>query len=138
MRLFSKALIAAVTSALVLSGCSSEPQTPKTYESEVGIQLFMWNWDSIAQECEFLGESGIDWVLTSPPQEHIQGDAWWTSYQPVSYQIQSKLGSRDQFKNMVETCANNDVDIIADAVINHMAGVDSGTGTAGTKFTKYE
>lgn len=138
MRLFSKALFAAVTSALVLSGCSSEPQKTQTYESEVGIQLFMWNWDSIAEECEFLGESGIDWVLTSPPQEHIQGDAWWTSYQPVSYQIQSKLGSRDQFKNMVETCANNDVDIIADAVINHMAGVDSGTGTAGTKFTKYE
>ena len=139
MRVTDKALTLGLTASLALTGCStSEPVLPETYESQVGIQLFMWNWDSIAEECAFLGETGIDWVLTSPPQEHIQGQTWWTSYQPVSYQLESKLGSREQFAAMVSTCANSGVDIIADAVINHMAGVESGIGTAGSPFTKYE
>jgi alpha-amylase len=139
MRLVTKAQATLLLASLLLSGCSqAQPEVPETFESQVGIQLFMWNWDSIAAECPFLGETGIDWVLTSPPQEHIQGDAWWTSYQPVSYQIESKLGNREQFANMVTTCKENNVEVIADAVINHMAGIGSGTGTAGTVFSKYE
>ena len=98
----------------------------------------MWPWDSIAAECEFLGEAGVDWVLTSPPQEHITGAAWWTVYQPVSYKIESRFGTREQFANMVATCSEQGVDVIADAVINHMTAQTSGTGYAGTKFTKYE
>ena len=130
-------------SSLVLSGCSlvaesPEPSQPVRHESQIGLQLFMWPWDSIAQECEFLGESGVDWVLTSPPQEHIQGQAWWTVYQPVSYQIESRFGSREQFANMVSSCAEHDVAIIADAVINHMSASAAGIGVAGTEFTKYE
>lgn len=98
----------------------------------------MWPWNSIAKECEFLGDSGIDWVLTSPPQEHITGAAWWTTYQPVSYKIESRLGTRDEFKSMVDACKRAGVDVIADAVINHMTAQSSGTGYAGTEFTKYE
>ncbi|MEL0135028.1 MAG: hypothetical protein VW803_02455, partial [Aquiluna sp.] len=89
------------------------PETKERYESLIGVQLFMWPWDSIAKECEFLGDSGVDWVLTSPPQEHITGAAWWTVYQPVSYKIESRLGNREQFANMVDTCADNGVEIIA-------------------------
>lgn len=139
MHLANRALTIGLAASVLLSGCSAEePRPPESYESQVGIQLFMWNWDSIAAECAFLGQSGIDWVLTSPPQEHIQGDAWWTSYQPVSYQIESKLGNREQFAKMIITCKENNVEVIADAVINHMAGIGSGTGTAGTVFSKYE
>jgi len=72
----------------------------------------MWPWDSVANECEFIGSSGVDWVLVSPAQEHIEGGAWWTNYQPVSYQIQSRLGNREQFQNMVSTCAEFGVDVI--------------------------
>lgn len=114
------------------------PKMPQSHESLVGVQLFMYSWVSIANECEFLGASGIDWVLTSPPQEHIRGAAWWTVYQPVSYQIAGRLGSREQFAAMVQTCNSHGVEIVADAVINHMTGQESGTGSAGTQFTKYE
>ena len=127
--------------ALLLSGCS----TTTTFDgmgqkSDVGIQLFQWNWNSIAKECtEVLGPAGIAWVLTSPPQEHIMGSAWWTAYQPVSYQIESRLGTREQFEAMVTTCHEAGVAIIVDAVINHMTGQDSGgTGWAGTEFGHYE
>jgi len=139
-KLFSLAVI----SALLLSACASAnieeetaPAATGRFESQVGLQLFMWPWESIAAECEQIGDSGIDWILTSPPQEHIQGDQWWTVYQPVSYQIESRFGTREQFSRMVESCSDSGVAVIADAVINHMSASPSGTGVAGTEFTKY-
>ena len=140
MRLGLKTLAFTTSLILGLAGCTSEPEVIKStrFENQVGVQLFMWSWEAIEAECAFLGEAGIDWVLTSPPQEHISGAQWWTVYQPVSYQIETRLGNRDQFASMVATCKENGVGIIADAVINHMAGVESGTGYAGTKFSKYD
>ena len=144
---FGLKILSILAASSLLGGCvSTEPEipaevaaaVPERFENQVGVQLFMWTWNSIANECEFLGESGIDWVVTSPPQEHITGGAWWTVYQPVSYQIEGRLGSREEFASMTATCAEHGVDIIADAVINHMTGQDSGVGSAGTEFTKYE
>jgi len=127
---------------LGLAGCS---QPAASYDGgdaarDVGIQLFQWNWESIGRECtDTLGPAGIAWVLTSPPQEHITGSAWWTAYQPVSYKIESRLGSREQFADMVSTCHEAGVKVIADAVINHMTGQDSdGVGWAGTPFGHYD
>ena len=48
----------------------------------------------------------------SPPQEHIQGDEWWTDYQPVSYILTSKRGDRTQFANMITTCHDAGVGVI--------------------------
>ncbi|KAF8600086.1 glycoside hydrolase [Ceratobasidium sp. AG-I] len=100
--------------------------------------MFGWSWKSITAECKsFLGPNGIGFVQVSPPQEHLSGDQWWVDYQAVSYQIQSKRGSRADFAEMVSTCKTAGVGVIVDAIWNHMAGVDSGTGTAGTRFTHY-
>ena len=51
----------------------------------------------------------------SPPQEHIQGDQWWTDYQPVSYILTSKRGDRDQFSSMIDTCHAAGVGVIVGA-----------------------
>jgi alpha-amylase len=73
----SLVVAAAITTALTLSSCQAPGDTPSR-NSAVGVQLFMWNWESVAHECEdFLGPTGIDWVLVMPPQAHIQGPAWW-------------------------------------------------------------
>ncbi|KAI0031022.1 glycoside hydrolase family 13 protein [Vararia minispora EC-137] len=102
------------------------------------VQLFEWNWDSIAAECaSFLGPAGYGYVQVSPPQEHLSGDQWWTDYQGVSYNVVSKRGNRDQFQNMVNRCHSAGVGVIADVLFNHMAGVDSGTGVTGSSFTHY-
>jgi alpha-amylase len=84
-----------------------------------------------------LGPKGYGYVQVSPPQERVQGSAWWTAYQPVSYRIQGPLGDRAAFKNMVGACHGAGVKVIVDAVINHMTS-GSGTGTAGTRYTKYD
>lgn len=106
-----------------------------TYHTEGAfVQLFQWSWSDIAAECEdYLGPKGFKAVQISPPQEHIQGSAWWTVYQPVSYELTSRFGNEASFKNMIDVCAANNVDIIVDAVINHMAS-GSGTGVAGSSF----
>ncbi|WP_269533873.1 alpha-amylase family protein [Chitinimonas sp. BJYL2] len=105
---------------------------------DVMVHLFEWKWADIATECEtVLGPRGYQAVQISPPQEHIAGSAWWTRYQPVSHSLdKSRSGTRAEFVDMVGRCKAAGVAIYADAVINHMTA-GSGTGTAGTAYTKY-
>lgn len=140
MRTHLLPLLAAAT--MLVAACSTGDEAPSGKEPEVtpnvGIQLFQYNWNSVAKQCtDVFGPNHFEFVLLSPAQEHIEGEQWWTSYQPVSYQLESKLGTRDEFKRMVDTCHEHGVKVIADAVINHMAGIDGGTGVAGTKFQHY-
>ena len=110
---------------------------PARYRSDVIVTMFQTNWRSVARECnEVLGPEGVGYVQVSPPQESIQGSQWWTSYQPVSYRLDSKEGTEAEFKDMVRQCKAADVGVIADAVINHTTGVDKtkGTGTAGSAY----
>ncbi|MFI6864455.1 alpha-amylase family protein [Streptomyces sp. NPDC050421] len=107
-------------------------------EKTVTATLFEWKYDAVAQACtDSLGPAGYGYVEVSPASEHIQGDQWWTSYQPVSYKIAGRLGDRDAFASMVESCHSAGVKVVADAVINHMSS-GSGTGTGGTAYTKYD
>ena len=47
----------------------------------------------------------------SPPSEHVMvhGRPWWERYQPVSYILHSRSGTREEFISMVETCNANNV-----------------------------
>lgn len=111
--------------------------TPPGSGKDVTATLFEWRFDSVAKACtDTLGPKGYGFVEVSPPQEHIQGSQWWTSYQPVSYKIAGRLGDRASFKSMIDTCHAAGVKVVADSVINHMSA-GSGTGTGGTAYTKY-
>lgn len=103
----------------------------------VGAQMFMWPFKSLKTECtKVLGPEGMDWIMVSPPQEDVVGSQWWVHYQPVSYKLDSQLGTPQEFADMVSACNKAGVQVIVDAVINHMAN-SSGTGFAGTDFNKY-
>lgn len=101
--------------------------------------MFEWNWASVASECTtFLGPAGYGFVqgpdcghsllqdpfslllpwIVSPPGEHISGTQWWTDYQPVSYTLTSKRGSRAQFASMVTTCHAAGVKVIVGAALD--------------------
>lgn len=109
--------------------------------SGVFVHLFEWPWPDIAEECEqVLGPAGYSAVQVSPPNEHwkkSENPPWWQRYQPVSYALESRSGSREEFINMVQRCAAVGVGIYVDAVLNHMSAQPNGTGSAGTKFKKY-
>ncbi|MFF2188943.1 carbohydrate-binding module family 20 domain-containing protein [Streptomyces sp. NPDC058155] len=130
--------LALVAGAAALVAPGSPAQAAPPGEKDVTAVLFEWRFDSVAKACtDSLGPAGFGYVQVSPPQEHIQGGQWWTSYQPVSYKIAGRLGDRAAFQSMVNTCHGAGVKVVADAVINHMSA-GSGTGTGGTSYSKYE
>ncbi|MFD0378358.1 carbohydrate-binding module family 20 domain-containing protein [Streptomyces sp. NPDC127112] len=126
-----------------LAAASLTAQAPQALaappgDKDVTAVLFEWRFDSVAKACtDSLGPAGYGYVQVSPPQEHVQGPQWWTSYQPVSYKIAGRLGDRAAFKRMVDTCHTAGVKVVADSVINHMAAGD-GIGTGGSSYTKYD
>merc|ERR1712121_200878 len=115
---------------------SSYTETHCRDKKQAIVHLFERHWDNIADECEkVLGPKGFCGVQTSPPMEHVQGDQWWTRYQPVSYKLESRSGNRDQFINMVRRCNAVGVNIYVDVVLNHMTGHGAvGTGTGGSSY----
>ncbi|WP_250443737.1 carbohydrate-binding module family 20 domain-containing protein [Actinotalea sp. C106] len=130
---------AALTLGLVTGPTAPPAAAAPDGPHQVTAVLFQWPWTSIARECTTtLGPAGYGYVQTSPPQEHVQGPEWWTSYQPVSYRLESKLGTRAEYASMVATCRDAGVEVIADVVINHMSGKsEGGIGFAGSPFEHY-
>jgi alpha-amylase len=142
-----------MSAALVVPGClADDPDVPaevgeraeqvvvQGHEDHVGtafVHLFEWRWSDVAHECEtFLGPKGFEAVQVSPPNEHIDHSTWWARYQPVSYQLHSRSGTREEFIDMVERCDAAGVAVYADAVINHTAAFGgSGVGVAGTPWS---
>ncbi len=116
---------------------------PNDTATGVFVHLFEWRWADIALECErYLGPNGFTAVQVSPPNEHAKLSAyaypWWQRYQPVSYLLESRSGTRADFVDMVSRCRAAGVGIYVDAVLNHMTAQVSGVGSRGTAFTKYE
>ncbi|GAB4497413.1 MAG: pullulanase-type alpha-1,6-glucosidase [Anaerolineales bacterium] len=131
----------------IIPTADSSPQT----SGGVLVHLFEWKWSDIQKECAYLGQKGYTAVQVSPPQEHLvpienQGGGagndypWWARYQPVTFdttKFTSRSGTWTEFTAMVNACNAAGVDVIVDAVINHMAAdpvSGTGTGTAGTTY----
>ncbi|MDJ0797844.1 MAG: alpha-amylase family protein [Calothrix sp. MO_167.B12] len=124
-----------------LLASKKKPNLPRT----VFVHLFEWKWTDIAQECEnSLGPKGYSAVQISPPQEHrlVKNFPWYQRYQPVSYKLESRGGTRREFVEMVQRCKKVGVDIYVDAVINHMTGVlepgKQEIGSGGSLFRRYQ
>ena len=122
--------------ALVLSSPTAHAAVTLN-NSDVTANLWEWNWNSIASACTSqLGPAGYGAVQVAPPQESVSltstdsgAHPWWEVYQPVSYNLNSRMGNRSQFSAMVTACHNAGVRVYADAVINHTAGAGNGNGT---------
>ncbi len=134
------AVLATLTTPLATTVAAAPAAAGTAGPKTVIANLFEWNWPSVASECTTtLGPRGYGYVQVSPPQEHVRGQEWWVAYQPVSYRIESRKGTRAQFQSMVSTCHAAGVKVIVDAVVNHMANTDkSGPGWAGSAWTHYD
>jgi alpha-amylase len=128
---------------------NNQGQDAARKSGDVIANLFEWNWTSVAKECvTVLGPKGYGGVQVSPPQDSVKrtklGDGsdtilhpWWEVYQPVDYNLTSRMGNEQQFKDMVTTCRKAGVKVYVDAVINHMTG-QGHISYGGVEFTKYE
>ena len=110
-------------------------------DKSVGVQLFQWPFKSIESECEYLASKGYGWVQVSPVAPHPadcedgQIYPWYLAYQPLAYKVGNRLGSEQDFKDMVSTCRSFKIDVIVDVVLNHNAYVNlkRNTGIGVTK-----
>jgi len=114
----------------------------------VTANLWEWNWVSVARECsDVLGPAGYGGVQVAPPQDSVKRTAlgngsdtvlhpWWEVYQPVRYQLTSRMGDEQQFRDMVRTCRRAGVKVYVDTVINHMTG-QGNTSYGGVSYTPY-
>ncbi|MFI5838723.1 carbohydrate-binding module family 20 domain-containing protein [Catenuloplanes sp. NPDC051500] len=123
-----------------IAGTSTAPAAATLNGGDVTANLWEWNWGSVAAACtDHLGPAGYGAVQVAPPAESISlptsdGGAhpWWEVYQPVSYNLTSRLGTRAGFAAMVTACHTAGVRVYVDAVINHTAGAtNTTTGTYG-------
>jgi alpha-amylase len=113
--------------ALVPLAMSGAAQASTPNGGDVVANLFEWNWHSVAAECtNVLGPKGYGAVQVAPPQDSVRLNQpthpWWEVYQPVGYDLNSRMGTAAQFADMVTTCHNAGVKVYVDAVLNHMAG----------------
>ncbi|GAA3384798.1 alpha-amylase [Cryptosporangium minutisporangium] len=141
------ATLALLATALLVPGSpvATAAPPPGNDGRSVIVQLFEWKWTDVAAECtNVLGPKGYGGVQISPPQENIvlpsRGYPWWQRYQAISYQLESRSGTRAEFAAMVQACHAAGVKVYADAVINHTAGTwpDGTRGSAGSSFTHYD
>lgn len=152
------ALAAAVPfAANSAAGASSRHSTPSTAAAQVPaggaqqrgvvVNLFEWNWPSIGRECtSTLGPAGYAAVQVAPPQDSLSRTEttapvplhpWWEVYQPVDYNLTSRMGDEAQFRAMVSTCRNAGVKVFADVVVNHMTG-QGNVSYGGVHYTKFD
>ncbi|KAI7815474.1 alpha amylase [Rhyzopertha dominica] len=100
------------------------------------VHLFEWPFSNIANECEvFLAEKGYGGVQVSPVNENLisSNRPWWERYQPISYNIATRSGDEEAFKDMTLRCAAVGIRIYVDVVFNHMTGEWSDAqGTGGS------
>ncbi len=140
---------AALAVGMTLTGTSADATSRHHLTDEPGVtaNLWEWNWNSIKDECKTLHELGYDGVQVAPPQDSVKRTSlgngsdtvlhpWWEVYQPVDYHLTSRMGSEDQFKEMVKKCRQEGVKVYVDAVINHMTGQGS-ISYGGISYTPY-
>jgi len=120
-------LVALLSSVVVSLGVV--PAAQAAPRRDVVANLWEWNWSSVANECTtVLGPQGYGAVQVAPPQDSLSRSGpepvhpWWEVYQPVDYNLTSRMGDESQFRSMVNACRRAGVRVIVDAVINHMTG----------------
>ena len=77
------------------------------------VEMFGWPYNDITEECDFLAKAGYMGVNVFSVNEHIltydtvedgELNPWWFIYQPVSYRLTSRGGTKKELKNMINTC----------------------------------
>ncbi|ELP93184.1 alpha-amylase, putative [Entamoeba invadens IP1] len=95
------------------------------------VEMFGWPFEDIGKECEFMGKAGWLGVKVFPPQDSVISfdqpqdgylNPWYWVYQPVAYTLNSRMGTRAQYREMVRNCRKNNVLVYNDMVVNHMSG----------------
>ena len=96
---------------------------------KIGLLLFEWRLLDIIPQLEKIKECNYDFIQISPIQPcKYEGDntSWWQLFQPYSFKIGNKIGSKDDLIKLTTEAKKYNIKIIIDVVVNHMASSDTG------------
>lgn len=135
----NKTFLLAIAAGSLLASCG-ETKTAPLADTNDDVILHAWSWsfDTIAANMRDIADAGYAYVQTSPantcfvgedggmalfsqPGDSVRGK-WYYYYQPTDWKIGNYLlGSRDQFKAMMDSAAKYNVKVIVDVLPNHTA-----------------
>ena len=75
----------------------------------------------VIQHLDYIAGMGFDAIWISPPLKNKEGS--FHGYHNIDlYNINEHFGTKDELKDLIKACHDNDIWVILDAVPNHMAG----------------
>lgn len=130
----------AVAGLMMLAACNPGKKAAEIADTNDDVILHAWSWsfDTIAANMKDISEAGYAYVQTSPantcyvgedgglalfsqPDDSVKGK-WYYYYQPTDWKVGNYLlGSREQFKAMMDSANKYNVKVIVDVLPNHTA-----------------
>lgn len=135
-----KLICLAIVGSGLFASCGTDRISVESVETNDDVILHAWSWsfDTIAANMKDIANAGYAYVQTSPantcyvgengglalfsqPGDSVTGK-WYYYYQPTDWKIGNyMLGSREQFRAMMDSAAKYNVKIIVDVLPNHTA-----------------
>lgn len=88
------------------------------------LHCFNLPYDEISLHLAYYALMGVTHILISPPCLTADIPDWFGRYQPLHYFIiAGPLGNKQQLQNLCKAASLKNISIVADLVLNHMAGI---------------
>lgn len=104
--------------------------------TETILHVWSWNFPTIAKNMKTIADAGFTMLQTSPVQQHFNPEgkitkifdgggkdgSWYYYYQPTDWKIGNAIvGTREQMKEMMDSAAKYNVQVLVDVLPNHTA-----------------
>ena len=109
---------------------------PDATNTETILHVWSWNFPTIAKNMKTIADAGYTMLQTSPVQQHFNPEgkitkifdgggkdgSWYYYYQPTDWKIGNAIvGTREQMKEMMDSAAKYNVQVLVDVLPNHTA-----------------
>lgn len=109
---------------------------PDATNTETILHVWSWNFPTIAKNMKTIADAGYAMLQTSPVQQHFNPEgkitkifdgggkdgSWYYYYQPTDWKIGNAIvGTREQMKEMMDSAAKYNVQVLVDVLPNHTA-----------------
>ena len=93
-------------------------------------EMFGWLHRDVELECEILASAGYLGVKLFPIHEQLMSyqpynyvlNPWYCMYQPVSYNLDGRAGTKEELQSLINKCRSLGVRVYVDVILNHMTG----------------
>lgn len=110
--------------------------TAKPADADVIYHAFDTPFQVVQSNLSRIKEFGYTYVQISPPQKSHSGDQWFFRYQPLDFTtLEGPLGNENDIKALIAAAHSQNIKLIVDVVLNHMA--DEGNLTSTLKYPRF-